>query len=161
MGAMRRIDALLADYGAHHRARGNLVCHGIGITLILFGVLSLAHALRLAGPVTGSEALIAGAFLYYLSLDAPLSLGILGAAAVLDGLAHAVGDWRIGAGAFLLGWIFQAVGHGVYEKNAPAFFRNLVHLMVGPAYLVNELLRLRPVAAVPHADPPASRVRPR
>jgi uncharacterized membrane protein YGL010W len=53
----------------------------------------------------------------------------------------------MGAAAFVLGWIFQAVGHAVYEKNSPAFFRNLVHLLVGPAYLVNKVLRIRPAAA--------------
>jgi len=150
---MRRIDALLADYGSHHRTRGNVACHALGVTLIVFGVLSLLHAVPIAGPLTGSELLIAAGFTYYLTLDAPLALPILGAAAILDALAHAVGDWRIGAAAFAVGWGFQAVGHAVYEKNSPAFFRNLVHLMVGPAYLVNELLRLRPVAAPPHPDP--------
>jgi uncharacterized membrane protein YGL010W len=35
---MKRVDALLADYGSHHRARGNLVCHAFGITLIVFGI---------------------------------------------------------------------------------------------------------------------------
>jgi len=31
----------------------------------------------------------------------------------------------------------------VYERNRPAFFKNLVHLMVGPLFLMNELLRVR------------------
>ena len=50
-------------------------------------------------------------------------------------------------GAFVLGWAFQGVGHGVFEKNSPAFLKNLVHLLVGPAYLVNEVLRIRPAGA--------------
>ncbi len=47
-----------------------------------------------------------------------------------------------------MGWIFQGIGHAVYEKRSPAFLRNLVHLLVGPAFLVNEALRIRPVAKV-------------
>ena len=68
---------------------------------------------------------------------------------LLDLAARVVGDWRIGAAAFVVGWIFQAVGHAVYEKNRPAFFRNLLHLLVGPLFLINELLRLRRVAPLP------------
>jgi uncharacterized membrane protein YGL010W len=40
--------------------------------------------------------------------------------------------------------IFRAIGHAVYEKNRPAFFKNLLHLLVGPLlFRMNELLRIR------------------
>ncbi len=74
---------------------------------------------------------------------------MLGAFVLLDLAAPAVGDRRIGAAAFVVGWIFQAVGHAVYEKNRPAFFRNLLHLLVGPLFLVNELLGVRRAAPPP------------
>ena len=148
---MRRIEALFADYGSHHRTRGNLLCHAAGITLIVFGLLSMLQTIPLRGRWTAAEALIGAAFLFYLTLDRPLAVGVLGFAAALDLAARAVGRWPWGAAAFAAGWIFQAIGHAVYEKNSPAFFRNLVHLMVGPAYLVNEALRL-------HRDAPASPV---
>jgi uncharacterized membrane protein YGL010W len=142
-----RIDALLSEYGAAHRARGNVACHTVGITLIVFGILSLAHAVRLGGGWTGSEAVVALAGAAYLALDVPLGIAMVGTAVLIDLAARAVNDPRVGAAAFVAGWIFQAIGHAVYEKNSPAFFRNLVHLLVGPAYLVNKVLRIRPVAA--------------
>jgi uncharacterized membrane protein YGL010W len=144
---MRRIDALLADYGSHHRTRGNLVCHAFGITLIVYGILSLLRLLPLAAGWTAAEALIALAFLFYSTLSVPLALSIAAETVALDLLARAVGDWRIGLAAFVLGWIFQGVGHARYEKNSPAFFKNLVHLMVGPIFLWNEVLRLRRIGA--------------
>jgi uncharacterized membrane protein YGL010W len=140
---MKRVDALLADYASSHRTRGNVVCHAAGITLIVFGILSLLASVPIAGGCTASEALIAAAFVVYATLDLPLAFGFLGFAAVLDLAARAIGDWRAGVGAFIVGWIFQSVGHAVYEKNRPAFFRNLVHLLIGPAYLVAEALGLR------------------
>ena len=152
---MRRIDTLLADYGSDHQNRGNVVCHGVGITLIVFGVLSMLHAIRLTGPWTASEAFVAAAFLFYVALDVPLALALLLFAAGLDVAARAVGRWPVGAAAFALGWTLQAIGHAVYEKNSPAFFRNLVHLMIGPAYLVNELLRIRRIP--PSLSPPISK----
>ena len=142
----RGFDALLEEYGSHHRARGNLVCHSLGITLIVFGMLAMLQAVRISGPWTAAEILVAAAAAFYVWRDPALGLATAGSAAVLDGAARAVGDWRIGAAAFALGWIFQAIGHAVYEKSSPAFFRNLVHLLVGPAFLVNEALRIRPRA---------------
>jgi uncharacterized membrane protein YGL010W len=149
---MRRIDEFLADYGSYHRTRGNIACHAAGITLILFGIFSMLGALRLGAlgpiaPLTASEVLIAAAFLFDLTLDVPLALVMLAESGALDLLARAVAEWRVGLAAFVVGWVFQGIGHAVYEKNKPAFFRNLVHLFVGPIFLLNELLKLRPVAA--------------
>ena len=94
---MKRVDALLADYGAHHRARGNLVCHAFGITLIAYGIVALLGRLPL-GRWNVAEALIAGVVLYYATLDVPLAAAMLGGFVLLDLAARAVGDWRIGAG---------------------------------------------------------------
>ncbi|HEY3172067.1 MAG TPA: Mpo1-like protein [Thermoanaerobaculia bacterium] len=144
---LKRIDALLADYGSHHRTRGNLVCHVLGITLIVFGILAVLAQIRV-GPVSVAEIAIATMVLYDATLDLSLAAGLLVAFALLDVGARAVGDWRIGLAAFALGWIFQAIGHAVYEKNRPAFFKNLLHLLVGPLFVVNELLKVRRVAPV-------------
>jgi|SRR5262249_46737871 len=151
---MRRVDALLADYSSYHRTRGNLVCHALGITLIVFGILSMLRAARLPGgaSLTAAEAVIAAAVLFYLTLDVPLGVAIAVELALLDLLARAVGDWRIGLAAFAIGWLFQGIGHGVFEKNRPAFLKNLAHLMIGPLFLVNELLKLRPVARAGEAS---------
>jgi uncharacterized membrane protein YGL010W len=143
---VRRVDALLADYALAHRTRGNLLCHAVGITLIVFGVLAMLGRVFVAPHVTAAELLIALAGIYYLWLDVPLGLAVTLAALLLDLAARRAGDWRIGAAAFAVGWVFQGIGHGVYEKRSPAFLRNLVHLLVGPAFLVNEALRIRPVA---------------
>ena len=37
---------------------------------------------------------------------------------------------------FVLGWVLQFVGHYVYEKKSPAFFRNVTHLLVGPLWIL-------------------------
>ena len=141
---MRQVDVLLADYGSYHRSPGNLACHAVGITLIAFGILGLLHAIPIAGLWTASEVLVAAASVYYLSLDVALGIVMLAVGTLLDLAARAVGGWRVAAASFVLGWTFQAIGHAVYEKNSPAFFKNLRHLLIGPAYLVNEALRIRP-----------------
>jgi uncharacterized membrane protein YGL010W len=150
--APKRIDALLADYGSYHRARGNVLCHAAGITLILLGALSMLGAIRLGtlgpiSPLTAAE-LVAGAIiLVYLALDVPLGLAMAIELGALDLLARAIGDWRLGFAAFALGWVFQGIGHAVFERNKPAFLKNVAHLLVGPVFLVNELLKLRQMPA--------------
>ena len=149
--AARRVDALLTDYASYHRTRGNLVCHAFGITLIIFGSVTMLLSLRLPGATraTAAELLIGLVLLFYLTLDASLALVMLLEFAVLDIAARAIADWRAGLAAFLVGWAFQGLGHARFERNSPAFFKNLVHLMVGPLFLANELLRIRPVAEAP------------
>jgi uncharacterized membrane protein YGL010W len=44
-------------------------------------------------------------------------------------------NWRWALGLFVLGWIFQFIGHAI-EGNQPAFFRNPVYLLVGPLWLL-------------------------
>jgi uncharacterized membrane protein YGL010W len=144
---MRRVDSLLADYGSYHRTRGNLACHSLGIPLIVFGVISSLLLIHLGSRWTAAEVVIAATVLYYAALDVVLALAMLVPFALLDVAARAVADWRIGLAAFVVGWIFQGIGHARYEHRSPAFLRNVVHLLVGPLFLVNELLRVRPVAA--------------
>ena len=143
---MSSLDALLAEYGSQHRTRGNLVCHAFGITLILYGSVAMLLSVALpVAPWTAAEAAIVAMVLYDLRLNVVLALAMLAETVLFDLVARAVGDWRVGVAAFVAGWILQAIGHGRFEKNRPAFFRNLLHLFVGPLFLWNELLHVRPV----------------
>ena len=66
----------------------------------------------------------------------------------LNRLSHSIGipmivvslplfffSWRWALGLFVVGWVFQFVGHAI-EGNQPAFFRNPFYLLVGPWWLV-------------------------
>lgn len=44
-------------------------------------------------------------------------------------------NWRWALALFIVGWIFQFIGHAI-EGNQPAFFRNPVYLLVGPMWVV-------------------------
>jgi uncharacterized membrane protein YGL010W len=148
----KRIYALLSDYRSYHRAPGNVVCHAAGITLILLGTLSMLGAIRLGtlgsvAPLTAAEVVVGIVILVYLAFDVPLGLAMGIELVALDLLARAIGDWRLGFAAFAVGWVFQGIGHAVFEKNKPAFLKNIVHLLVGPVFLVNEVLKLRQVPA--------------
>lgn len=66
-------------------------------------------------------------------------------------LAHSIGipliivsvplffvSWRWALGLFVVGWIFQLVGHAI-EGTLPAFFSNPFYLIVGPWWLVRRV----------------------
>jgi uncharacterized membrane protein YGL010W len=48
-------------------------------------------------------------------------------------------NWRWALALFVVGWIFQFVGHAI-EGNQPAFFRNPLYLLIGPMWLVRRAL---------------------
>jgi uncharacterized membrane protein YGL010W len=85
--------------------------------------------------VTLAEALILLFVAYYLTLDATLAAFMLVAYALLDAAGRFI-PVVPAVGLFVIGWILQGVGHYVYEKNSPAFFRNFVHLAVGQLWIL-------------------------
>jgi uncharacterized membrane protein YGL010W len=44
-------------------------------------------------------------------------------------------NWRWALALFVVGWVFQFIGHAI-EGNRPAFFRNPFYLLVGPWWLL-------------------------
>ena len=142
---MKKVDSLLADYAFYHRTRGNKACHFIGIPLIMYSLFALLRPVVLLEPLTLAEILVVVSVAYYLSLDLKLAIGMLAIVSLLDLAAWKTADLRIGIAAMVIGWILQGIGHAVYEKRSPAFFRNLVHLLVGPLFLLNEVWRVRSI----------------
>jgi uncharacterized membrane protein YGL010W len=66
----------------------------------------------------------------------------------LNRLAHSIGiplivvslplfffSWRWALGLFVVGWLFQFLGHAI-EGNQPAFFSNPRYLLIGPWWLL-------------------------
>jgi uncharacterized membrane protein YGL010W len=47
--------------------------------------------------------------------------------------------WLLGLGVFFLGWLIQFMGHW-FEGRKPAFVDDVVGLMVGPMFVVGEVL---------------------
>ena len=151
-----RLDALWADYAEHHRAGGNKLCHMLGIPLIIAGLLGMTLEIphfRLGGfEADWAMVLVAVAAVVYLWLDARLGAAMIAADVVLYLMARRI-NWQVALGAFVVGWIFQFIGHGVYEKRAPAFSKNLAHLVVGPLWVLNHLVHLRPEESGSAASP--------
>jgi uncharacterized membrane protein YGL010W len=137
------MQARLDEYGSFHRALGNELCHLVGIPCIVAGAATLLGAVplvTLAGfTVTLAEVVSGAIIVFYLVSARLLGLvtGTLMALLVAGGRALPLG---VGLALFLGGWAVQFIGHAVYEKRSPAFLRNLLHLLVGPAWLVDRAI---------------------
>jgi uncharacterized membrane protein YGL010W len=50
-------------------------------------------------------------------------------------------SWFPGLAVFVIGWIIQFVGH-IFEGRKPAFVDDVVGLLVGPMFVVGEVLMM-------------------
>ncbi|MGH9456729.1 MAG: DUF962 domain-containing protein [Thermoanaerobaculia bacterium] len=144
---MAALAPMFADYAAYHRTAGNKWCHRVGIPLIMFSLFGLLAEVVL---VRTSElrldlalVLIAAASIWYFAADWRFGAIMLVVSLAMWAAALFVPFW-IHVALFVLGWVLQFVGHGVFEKRKPAFFRNFVHLLVGPLWILNDAVRLVP-----------------
>lgn len=131
-------DQLYADYAGYHQDVRNRRAHTVGIPLIVVGLLGLLHACPIRiGPLDLAVLTAVAVLLYYVALDVRGALITAVVFAALYGIALHL-SWVVSGGAFILGWIFQLVGHRL-EGNKPKFMENLVYLLIGPLYFFQEL----------------------
>ena len=122
--------ALMADYKSYHTHPMNRLCHAIGIPMLTY---CFVHWTRVDG-FPWIMALLG----FYVFWDFGLAV-ILGLLALVMNLAAPwINNWVV-AGLFIVGWIFQFVGHMVFEGNNPAFAKNLLHLLIGPMWFAQAL----------------------
>jgi uncharacterized membrane protein YGL010W len=139
----KRLERYFKDYASYHKTSGNKVTHYFGISFILISLLGLLSQWRFGNEIQfanfslqpdAATLLLGMGIVWYLFLDwkiaAPFSLVLIG----LYFLGKAIPTWLNGA-LFIGGWILQGVGHYIYEKNSPAFYKNLTHLMIGPLWI--------------------------
>lgn len=153
---MHDINALFADYAAHHQTKGNKWFHRIGIPLIMITLLGMLSRLEITSVASfrldAAVLLLIGVELYYLMLDWRLGMAMLGVSLIFY-IAGAALPLTLNAALFAVGWILQFIGHSVYEKRQPAFFRNFVHLLVGPLWILNDALPLAKMTSAGGGQP--------
>jgi uncharacterized membrane protein YGL010W len=136
---MRSIEGLFADYAAFHQTKGNKWFHRLGIPMIMLTLIGMLTRVTLVEPVDAAMVLIAAATLYYLTLEWRLGIAMLAVSVAMYFAGRAL-PMSVNVVLFVLGWIFQFIGHSVYEKKQPAFFRNFVHLLIGPLWILNDVV---------------------
>ncbi len=140
---MADVNALFADYAAYHRTPGNKAFHRIGIPLIVLTLIGMLTQVTLFDAATirfdAAMLLIAASTAWYFLVEWRLAVAMLVVSILFYFIGGIIPFW-INVGLFILGWILQFVGHSIYEKQSPAFFRNFVHLLVGPLWILNDVI---------------------
>lgn len=149
---MLDLGAALIDFAAYHRTRGNRVCHYLGLPAIAAAALGALAQVELMGSgVDLGMVLLVVTLLFDLWLNGRIAVAVFLLGAALYAATAAL-PWAALGGLFAFGWVCQLVGHRVFERNAPAFTDNARHLLVGPRWLANRLVR-----ALPDEPPPRAR----
>jgi uncharacterized membrane protein YGL010W len=148
---MRKIDALLSEYGESHQNHTNKNIHWICVPLIFFSVVGLIASIPsgiiqqilgegnpYANWATITLILVTA---YYITLSISLTIGM-----VLFGLLCLwISNMIAGTGAslwlvclivFTLAWVGQFYGHKI-EGKKPSFLKDLQFLLIGPAWLMH------------------------
>ncbi|MDJ0814377.1 MAG: DUF962 domain-containing protein [Woeseiaceae bacterium] len=142
---------MLTGYAAAHQHPFNIFVHMIGIPTIMFGVLI---PLTWVGWEVGGVSInlghivMAGFFLFYLTLDKPFAIVFLVIALLLAQLAGYVGQLPvktsglIAAVAFFGGFAAQFIGHAV-ERAMPVLIKHPVQAgLSAPFFVVVELFKI-------------------
>ncbi len=145
---MKTLSEQLTMYAKYHRDPRNIATHFVGIPMIVVAIaILLAKPSFMVAGVLVSPALllVVGSSIYYLKLS--LALGVLMSVlfALTIYVANTVAEmstqvWLAwGVGLFVIGWVVQFFGH-YYEGKKPAFIDDLSGLLIGPLFIVCELL---------------------
>lgn len=136
------------DYAKSHTTKGNQVTHYVGIPMIALSALGLLSLVKFGNPAFQQHIIrpdlgwalwmLVTAFYLYLDwkIALPFSLVVMGM--YLIGRSLPVEILLL---LQIAGWGIQYLGHMKYEKNHPAFYKNLSHLIIGPLWIFSKLIR--------------------
>ncbi len=140
---MLDLAAALKDFATFHRSPANRAWHVFGILGSTIAVLGGLALVPVWGPVDLALLFLAGTLVLDLLVDWRIALGVAVAGLACWALGRLLDPLALGA-LLVAALSAQFVGHRVFEGNAPAFTVNLIHLYVGPRWIVNRVLRIHP-----------------
>ena len=146
-------DQWLEEYNESHQNKLNKLIHWFCVPLIFLDVLALVWSIPT--PAVFKEihpylnwATLSSLFIlgFYIRLSPMLTLGmgILTFASytliIVFESAQIAPLWMTAAGAFVVLWTLQFIGHHI-EGKKPSFLADLQYLMIGPAWCLGFLYR--------------------
>ncbi len=141
----------LDSYSADHQHATNRLLHWICVPLIVWCVIAVLWTIpvppMIGRPGFWSVATLVLAFAWYWKHSHRLGAALLVPLALMCVLAEfayrTLGPHTLlftAIGVFVVAWIGQFIGHAI-EGRRPSFLTDLAYLLVGPAWLMDKLLR--------------------
>ncbi len=147
---MKSLSDQMSMYAAYHRHPTNRFIHFIFVPAIVWTLMVALDLVPLGmygeTQITLAFPIVGALLLYYLALD--LALGIAATAVFTMLLVSAIqmnvalasprASLIIAGALFVASWVFQFIGHGVWEKRRPALVDNAFQVLVAPMFLISE-----------------------
>lgn len=145
----------LVFYRSYHYNTINVLIHSVFVPTILFSTMGLLTNVRIPIPIPHVAQYLnlgvigsLGYSLFYLYLD--IIGGVLATPLLMVGSVYftqltlySASINKIFIGGFVVGWIVQFIGHGVFEKRTPALLDSLLQaLVLAPFFILFELFFL-------------------
>ena len=132
----------LSFYKRYHHNKVNVAIHSIFVPTILISSCMLLNRYKIGSGWTLANIFGIAYSVYYISLN--YAVGAL-ASLLIYLINYGINEWqtdlKFEAGVFCLSWMFQFIGHGVFEGKKPALLDNLVqNLVLAPYFILFELL---------------------
>lgn len=145
-----------AEYGASHKNKTNKAIHWVCVPAIYLTIIGLLWDIPVPTAIGQSLAWfnwgyagIVFSVVFYLMFSARLAVGLIlflfACSAILElyshsTLANTLPTWGMSLILFIIAWIFQFIGHKI-EGAKPSFLKDIVFLMVGPAFFMGYIYR--------------------
>ena len=146
-------DQWFAEYGESHQDGANETIHWICVPVIFFTVLGFLWSIPVPAALLAIvpwfkwlHPVMLAALIFYFRLSGPLAFGLLGFVSVCyfllawQALYCPFPIWKSSLILFVLAWIGQFIGHKI-EGKKPSFFKDVVFLLIGPAWLMHFLYK--------------------
>jgi uncharacterized membrane protein YGL010W len=153
MQPRKTADQWFAEYGESHQNHTNELIHWICVPVIFFCVVGLIRAIPVPDTLVEnapwfrwSLPVMALAMVFYLRLSPRLAVGLLCFMSLCELLLAwqemvcPVPVWKTSLALFVAAWIGQFIGHKI-EGRKPSFFKDVVFLLIGPAWLMHFVYR--------------------
>jgi uncharacterized membrane protein YGL010W len=150
---MKTLDQWFEEYAVSHQNPKNKAIHYICVPAIFFSIVGLLmsipsgflnNLLHLNQPIIENWAVVVLIFvlIFYIRLSVPMAIKIDVFSALCLILNFYIGKfvplWAFSIAVFALAWVGQFYGHNI-EGKKPSFLKDIQFLMIGPAWVVENL----------------------
>lgn len=143
---MKPLEVHMGMYTAYHRTRMNRVIHFVMVPAIVWTLMVALDLVLLTEGISLAFPIVGALLVWYLMMDFALGVAttvvytvlLVTAITLNETLNDANTSLLIAGGVFVASWVFQFLGHGLFEKRRPALADNLLQVFIAPMFIVAE-----------------------
>ncbi|WP_119328453.1 Mpo1 family 2-hydroxy fatty acid dioxygenase [Cysteiniphilum halobium] len=133
---MKTLNQWLDEYAQSHQNKINKTIHYIFVPLIMFSLIGILLSIS----VWLMWVVVIISLIFYAKLSLKLSLYMLVITLIMIVILYQLPHlFWVSFAIFIIGWIFQFIGHKL-EGKKPSFFKDLQFLLISPLWVLNHIL---------------------